>query len=90
MRLVADSRAFAQAEYNASFVQMQYFGYLRRDVDAAGYDLRLNVFLDNRQPNNHRRMVCAFLTSAEYQLRFSSFVTNTNAECRRNDDGLQK
>ena len=80
VRLVADSPAFVQAEYNAAFVLMQYFGYLQRDPDPGGYNFWLNV-LNNREPNNHQGMVCAFLTSAEYQLRFSSFVTHTNADC---------
>jgi hypothetical protein len=59
---------------------MEYFGYLRRDLDPGGYDFWLNV-LNNREPNNYRGMVCAFITSAEYQLRFSLLVTHTNAEC---------
>lgn len=76
VRIVADSPAFEQAEYNSAFVLMQYFGYLRRDPDQGGYDFWLNV-LNNRQPNNYRGMVCAFITSAEYQLRFGSIVTST-------------
>ncbi len=82
VRLLADNPAFGQAEYNPSFVLMQYFGYLRRDPDQGGYNFWLNV-LNNREPNNHRGMVCAFLTSAEYQLRFSSMITHTDAECGR-------
>lgn len=58
---------------------MQYFGYLRRVEDAKGYEFWLNVL--NKQPNDYRRMVCAFITSVEYQHRFSSAVTHTNAEC---------
>jgi len=33
--------------------------------------------------NNYHAMVCAFITSREYQLRFGSAVTHTNAECGR-------
>jgi len=80
VRMVADSSAFAQAQYNEAFVEMQYFGYLRRDPEQAGFDFWLNV-LNSRDPNNYRGMVCAFITSAEYQLRFGSTVTHTNAEC---------
>jgi hypothetical protein len=80
VRLVADAQAFAQAEYNSAFVLMQYFGYLRRDPDAAGYDFWLSV-LNNQQANNFQSMVCAFITSAEYQRRFGPSVTRTNAEC---------
>ncbi len=80
VRQVADAAAFQQAEYNRAFVLMQYFGYLRRDADEAGYDFWLNV-LNNRDANNFRGMVCAFLTSAEYQLRFGSSVTRTDRDC---------
>ena len=80
VRMVADSPAFTGSEFNASFVLMQYFGYLRRDADPGGYDFWLNV-LNNYAPNNHRGMVCAFLSSAEYQRRFSSTITRTDAEC---------
>ena len=57
----------------------QYFGYLRRDPDMAGYNFWLSVL--NQQPNNFNGMVCAFLTSAEYQQRFSSVVARANAQC---------
>lgn len=80
MRSVADNATFAAAEYNKSFVLMQYFGYLQRDPDAGGYQFWLDI-LDNRVPNNFRAMVCAFLTSAEYQQRFGSTVTRTNNDC---------
>ena len=43
LRLVADSPEFRAAEYNRGFVLMQYFGYLRRDIDQAGYDFWLNA-----------------------------------------------
>jgi hypothetical protein len=80
LRLVADNQAFQSAEYNRSFVMMQYFGYLRRDPDEGGYQFWLDV-LNNRVPNNFRAMVCAFLTSTEYQQRFGSFITRGNSDC---------
>ena len=80
VRMVVDAPAFVQAEYNSSFVLMQYFGYLRRDPDPGGFSFWLNV-LNNQTPNNYKGMVCAFLTSAEYQLRFGGNVTHTNSEC---------
>ncbi|MGI8656427.1 MAG: SBBP repeat-containing protein [Pyrinomonadaceae bacterium] len=80
LRLVTDDAAFAAAEYNRAFVLMEYFGYLRRDPDEAGYQFWLNV-LNTRVANNYRAMVCAFLTSREYQERFSSVVTRSDAEC---------
>jgi hypothetical protein len=71
---------FKTREYNASFVLMQYFGYLRRDPDQGGYDFWLNV-LNNQEPNNYQGMICSFLTSREYQVRFSSVVTRSNSQC---------
>jgi hypothetical protein len=53
---------------------------MRRDPDRGGYDFWLNV-LNNREPNNYRGMLCAFITSAEYQQRFGTLVTRTDQEC---------
>jgi hypothetical protein len=75
----AELPAFKQREYNAAFVLMQYYGYLRRDYDQAGYEFWLNIL--NQQPQNFRGMVCAFLTAQEYQERFSSVVSRSNADC---------
>jgi N-acetylneuraminic acid mutarotase len=68
------------SQYNPAFVLMQYLGYLRRNVDQSGYDFWLDV-VNNREPNNYHGMVCAFITSTEYQLRFGSVVTHNNADC---------
>jgi hypothetical protein len=80
LRDVIETAVFKTREYNASFVLMQYFGYLKRNPDPGGYDFWLNV-LNNEVPNNYRAMVCAFLTSAEYQDRFGGSRTHSNAEC---------
>lgn len=80
LREAIENSAFKQAEYNSSFVLMEYFGYLRRDPDQGGFDFWLNVLNDKVQ-DNYRSMVCAFITSAEYQKRFSSIVTHHNTEC---------
>ncbi len=71
---------FKDREYNRSFVLMEYFGYLRRGVDLGGYNFWLNV-LNNQEPNNYRGMICSFITSEEYQQRFGTLVTRTNADC---------
>ncbi|HZE69500.1 MAG TPA: DUF4214 domain-containing protein, partial [Pyrinomonadaceae bacterium] len=81
VRVLAENAAVSQALYNGSFVLMEYFAYLRRDPDRGGYDYWLNV-LDTHQQGNYRGMVCAFITSPEYQRRFSPLVTRSNAECR--------
>jgi len=80
LRYIIELAEFKDREYNSAFVLMEYFGYLRRNPDQTGYDFWLNV-LNNREPGNYRGMVCSFLTSIGYQLRFSPFVTHTNAEC---------
>jgi hypothetical protein len=79
LQQIAENQLFKQREYNSAFVLMQYFGYLRRGPDQAGYDFWLGVL--SRQPNSFRGMVCSFLTSAEYQLRFSPVVPRSNGEC---------
>ena len=78
--LIANDPIFRQTQYNSAFVLAEYFGYLRRDPDQVGYQFWLNV-LNNREAGNYRGMVCAFLTAAEYQRRFSPAVTHSNAEC---------
>ena len=77
---VVDNAQFKQREYNRVFVLMQFFGYLQRDPDTAGFNFWLGVL--NQQPQNFRGMVCAFVTSEEYQRRFSPVVTRNNGECQ--------
>jgi hypothetical protein len=78
-RNVAENPSLVQREYNPAFVQMQYFAYLRRTEDARGFQFWLDIL--NQQPTNFRRMVCAFITSEEYQRRFTDNITHSNAEC---------
>ena len=74
-----DYAEYRQAEFNAAFVLAQYFGYLWRNPDEGGYQFWLDAL--KHAPNNYRPMVCAFITSAEYQTRFSSQVTRSNQDC---------
>ena len=73
---VAQNTTLQQRETNRSFVQMQYFGYLRRnpndapDGNFAGFDFwltKLNAFGGNFID---AQMVEAFLLSSEYRQRF--------------------
>jgi len=80
VRQAVEDPAFTSAEYNGSFVLMQYFGYLKRDPDAGGYNFWLSI-VNNKEPNNFRGMVCSFITSQEYQERFGSLVSYTNQDC---------
>ena len=78
-----DNRPFIDADYNRSFVYTQYAGYLRRDAEIGGFLFWLGQ-VDSaplRSPTKQNAMVCSFITSTEYQQRFSSIVTHSNAEC---------
>jgi len=77
---IAANSSFNQAQYNKAFVLSEYFGYLQRNPDTGGYDFWLNV-ISNREVGNYRGMVCAFITSTEYQQRFSSVISHNNGEC---------
>jgi subtilisin family serine protease len=77
---VIEVQEFKTREYNPAFVLMEYFGYLKRDPDQDGYNFWLNV-VNNRAVDNYVAMVCAFVTSREYQERFSLVQTHTNGEC---------
>lgn len=62
-------KAFYDKEFNPAFVQMEYFGYLRRDPDQAGFDFWLNKL--NFYGNfTDAEMVRAFIISPEYLSRF--------------------
>ena len=78
LRIVADNATFRQRQFNQAFVLMQYIGYLRRDPDPAGFAFWLNIL---NTTGNFRAMVCAFITSAEYQARFGSVRSRTDAVC---------
>jgi hypothetical protein len=63
-------QAFYNAEFNRAFVQLEYFGYMKRDPDDAGYAFwlgKLNQFSGNFV---NAEMVLAFISSPEYRSRF--------------------
>ncbi|HEV7397204.1 MAG TPA: CHRD domain-containing protein, partial [Pyrinomonadaceae bacterium] len=71
------------AEYNRTFVLGQYFGYLRRNPDIAGFIFwlgQVNGAPLRDVPRQHA-MVCSFITSGEYQLRFGPVASRNNNEC---------
>jgi hypothetical protein len=78
LRQVVDNAAFQARERNRSFVLMQYFGYLRRDPDAApeanlnfdGYNFWLGKLNEFNGNFIQAEMVKAFLESIEYRKRF--------------------
>jgi hypothetical protein len=70
LRRVAEQQTFRQAEFNRVFVLMQYFGYLKRDADQAGFDFWLNKLNSFNGNFVDAEMVKAFLASSEYRERF--------------------
>ncbi len=70
LRKVADSSSVVQAEFNPAFVLMEYFGYLRRNPDTAGYNFWLAKLEQFNGDYVKAEMVRAFLLSGEYRGRF--------------------
>jgi hypothetical protein len=62
-------QVFYQQQFNPAFVQMEYFGYMKRDPDDAGYAFWLGKL--NQFPSFvEAQMVLAFISSPEYRARF--------------------
>ncbi|HEX8686152.1 MAG TPA: hypothetical protein VF654_06605, partial [Pyrinomonadaceae bacterium] len=76
LRALVESEALRRRETNRAFVLMQYFGYLRRDPDAApdadfsGYRFWLSKLEQFNGNFVEAEMVKAFITSIEYRQRF--------------------
>ena len=68
LRAIADSDELFQLEFNQAFVAMQYYGYLRRTPETAGFNSWLNFL--NANPTQHRTMINGFMNSLEYRARF--------------------
>jgi hypothetical protein len=68
LRNIVESQTVADRFFNRAFVSMQYFGYLRRDPDAIGFQNWVNTL--NADPSNFRHMIFGFLFSNEYRQRF--------------------
>ncbi|HEU4837660.1 MAG TPA: matrixin family metalloprotease [Pyrinomonadaceae bacterium] len=81
-RLASDQRV-VDANYNHALVLFQYFTYLRRSPDEAGYNAWVNTLKNKplRDPDAARSLVCNFLNSAEYQSRFTMNPTHNSREC---------
>ena len=76
LRAVAENAELSRREFNRAFVLMQYFGYLRRDPDAApdtsfeGYNFWLGKLDEFNGNYINAEMVKAFISSDEYLKRF--------------------
>ncbi|HEX8293841.1 MAG TPA: hypothetical protein VF570_18900, partial [Pyrinomonadaceae bacterium] len=76
LRRLAEHAELSRREFNRAFVLMQYFGYLRRDPDAApdadfaGYSFWLSKLDEFNGDFVAAEMVKAFINSVEYRQRF--------------------
>jgi len=79
-----NNRALIDAEYNRAFVYTAYSGYLRRNADMPGFLFWLGQVNSAplRDVAKQHAMVCAFITAAEYQNRFSPIASHSNSECQ--------
>ena len=70
LRQIAENERFVATKRNAAFVLMEYFGYLRRDPDASGYQFWLNKLNQFGGNFEQAEMEKAFINSGEYRQRF--------------------
>ncbi|HEV2829766.1 MAG TPA: ExeM/NucH family extracellular endonuclease, partial [Pyrinomonadaceae bacterium] len=70
LKTIAEDSRFINAKRNEMFVMMEYFGYLRRDPDQAGYQYWLNKLNQFGGNFEQAEMVRAFIVSSEYRDRF--------------------
>ncbi|HEX8071742.1 MAG TPA: FG-GAP-like repeat-containing protein [Pyrinomonadaceae bacterium] len=67
VRAVVDNGVLYNREFNPAFVQQQYFGYLQRDPETAGYNAWLTYL---NSTGDFRTMINGFIYSFEYQSRY--------------------
>jgi hypothetical protein len=75
LRAFIEQKVVWDAYFYRAFVAMQYFGYLRRDPEAAGYDDWVDVLTNGRAsagvaPGDYRHLIFGFVYSIEYRERF--------------------
>ncbi len=68
LRAIADSDQVFNLEFTKTFVAMQYYGYLQRTPEQAGFDDWLDYLTTH--PGDNRTMVNGFMNSSEYRRRF--------------------
>jgi hypothetical protein len=67
LRKIVESAELDAKEFNPAFVAMQYYGYLRREPEAEGYNAWLKYLSNN--PGDYKTMVWGFVYSSEYRNR---------------------
>ena len=75
MRAFIEQKVVWDAYFYRAFVAMQYFGYLRRDPEDAGYNDWVDVLTNGRAsagvaPGDYRHLIFGFVYSVEYRERF--------------------
>jgi len=70
LRSIAENEQFVNAKRNEMFVMMEYFGYLRRDPDEAGFNFWLQKLNEHNGNFEQAEMVKSFIVSGEYRARF--------------------
>jgi subtilisin family serine protease len=68
--IVQSSEVSQQREATNAFVASQYYGYLRRAPETAGFNSWVNYLATH--PGDFRTMVNGFMNSTEYRLRFGT------------------
>ena len=72
LRKVAEAAELQSREFNSAFVTMEYFGYLRRDPDTAGFNFWLNKLNSFNGDFIKAEMVKAFISASEFRQRFGA------------------
>ncbi len=73
LRAFIEQKVVFDAFFFRAFVAMQYFGYLLRDPDDAGYNDWVDVLTNGRgtiPPGDFRHLIFGFVWSVEYRQRF--------------------
>jgi hypothetical protein len=73
LRAFIEQKVVWDTYYYRAFVAMQYFGYLRRDPDTAGYNDWVDVLTNGKGttlPGDYRHLIFGFVYSVEYRERF--------------------
>ncbi len=68
LRDIVESAPMNQSAFNRGFVASEYYGYLRRDPEPAGFQSWLDYL--RTHPGDYRTMVNGFVNSIEYRARF--------------------
>ena len=72
LRKISEKPEFRSAEFNSMFVLMEYYGFLRRNPDQAGFNFWLTKLNSFNGDYFAAEMVKAFVESNEFRQRFGT------------------